>query len=151
MVAQQEKSKREEQSQEHSRLSVKIGDFQVELEGTHSNVRSLMNKPLFDFIKELQKTIGETPPITEVTPEIAPEEEVIPPLGRPSTTTEALSLLFKSDWGKKPRTLAKIMNALEANGLYYKTAVVATVLVDLIKKKEIRRLGTRRNFQYVAV
>jgi len=151
MITQEEKRKEEQQNREHSRVSVKIGDFQVELEGTHSNVKSLMNKPLFDFIKELQKTIGEIPPTAEVAPEVAPEEEVIPPLGRPSTTTEALSLLFKSDWGKKPRSLAQIMNALEANGLYYKTAVVAKVLVDLIKKKEIRRLGARRNYRYVAV
>jgi hypothetical protein len=151
MTTHEEKGEEEQQNKEHSRVSVKIGDFQVEIEGTHNNVRTLMDKPLFDFIKQLQGTIGEIPPTTEVTPEVAPEQEVIPPLGRPSTTTEALSLLFKSDWGKKPRTLAQIMNALEANGLYYKTAVVAKVLVDLIKKKETRRLGTKRNFQYVAV
>jgi len=142
---------KDEQDKEHSRISVRISDFQVELEGTHGNVKSLMGKTLFDFIKELQEIVGGMPPAIEVTPEVAPEEEVIPPLGRPSTTTEALSLLFKADWGRKPRTLPAIMGALEANGLYYKSSVVAKVLVDLIKRKEIRRLGSKRNFQYVAV
>lgn len=140
---------KEEEKKEHSRVSVQIGNFRVEMEGTHKNVESLMDKQVLDFIGKLQKTIGEIP--TPVTPEVAEEaEEVIPPLGRPSTTMEALSTLFITDWGKTPRTLAEVMNALEANGLYYKKAVVAKVLVDLIKRKELRRLGKRGSYQYVA-
>jgi hypothetical protein len=144
-------SGKNEEAKEHSRVSVKIGDFQVELEGTHSNVQELMGKRLFEFIKDLQKTLEEVPSPIEVTPEVPPEEEAVPPLGRPSTTIEALSTLFKTDWGRKPRPLSQIMGALEANGLYYKKPVVAKVLVDLIKKKEIRRLGSKGNYQYVAV
>jgi hypothetical protein len=151
MTMAEEKGKDGEQDKEHLRVSVKIGDFQIELDGTHGNVISLMEKPLFDFIKELQKTIGEMPSMTELTPEVATEGEIIPPLGRPATNIEALSLLFKSDWGRKPKPLPQVMNALEANGLYYKTAGVAKALVDLVKRKEIRRLGTRGNYQYVAV
>jgi hypothetical protein len=139
-----------EQNKEHSRISVRIGEFQVELEGSHGNVEKLMGKKLFDFIKELQETTKVMPISTEVAPEIAPEEEAVPPLGRPSTTTDALSQLFKTDWGKKPRVLSDVMQALEANGLYYQKAVVAKVLVDLIKKKELRRIGSKGSFQYVA-
>jgi hypothetical protein len=141
-----------EQDKEHSRVLVRIGEFQVELEGTHANVERMMTKKLFDFIKELQEATKQMPlPSTEVAPEVSPEEETVPPLGRPSTTMEALSSLFKTDWGRKPRQLSEIMQALEANGLYYKKAVVAKVLVDLIKKKELRRLGVKGTFQYVAV
>jgi hypothetical protein len=140
-----------EQNKEHSKVSVRIGEFQVELEGTHGNVKKLMGEELFDFIKGLQETTKQLPPSTEVTPEVSPEEEAVPPLGRPSTTMEALSQLFKTEWGRKPRQLSEIMQALEANGLYYKKPVVAKVLVDLIKKKELRRLGTKGTFQYVAV
>jgi len=141
-----------EKSNEHSRISVRIGDFQVDLEGTHATIRELIgkDKSLFDFIKELQKTISEMPSPIEVTPEVSTEEEAVPPLGRPSTTSEALSQLFKTDWGRKPKTLSEIMQALEANGLYYKKPVVAKVLVDLIKKKELRRRGSKGSFQYVA-
>lgn len=138
----------EEEEEKRSRVSVQIGDFKVDLEGTHTNIKSLMEKRVLDFIVNLQKTIGETP--TPITPEVEEEvEEVIPPLGRPSTTTDALSTLFKTDWGKKPRALSEVMDALEANGLYYKKAVVSRILVNLIKKKELRRLGTRGSFRYV--
>lgn len=139
-----------ERLKEHSRVVIRMGDFQIELEGSHANVQSLMGKPLFDFIEKLQKVVGELPP-TEA--QVMPEEkakEFPPPLGRPSSTIEALSTLFKTEWGRKPRALSEIMDALEANGLYYKKPVVAKVLVDLIKKKEIRRLGARGAFQYVA-
>ena len=130
---------------------MRIGEFQVELEGTHGNVKKLMGKELFDFIKGLQETTKQIPTPSEITPEVSSEEEAVPPLGRPSSTMEALSQLFKTEWGRKPRQLSEVMQALEANGLYYKKPVVATVLVQLIKKKELRRLGTKGNFQYVAV
>jgi hypothetical protein len=136
--------------EEHSRVSVRIGNFQVEVEGTYANIKTLMEKEVLDFIGKLQRAVGETPtPITPEVSEEAKEAEAIPPLGRPSTTIEALSTLFNTEWGEKPRTLADVMNSLEANGLYYKKAVVAKVLVDLIKRKELRRLGSRGSFQYV--
>jgi hypothetical protein len=141
-----------ERDREYSKVSVRIGEFQVELEGKHSNVEKLMGKTLFDFMKGLQETIKQMPPPsqTEITPELASEDETVPPLGRPGTTSEALSMLFKTEWGRKPRQLSEVMKALEANGLYYKKAVVAKVLVDLIKKKELRRIGSKGSFEYVA-
>jgi len=146
-MAQEKKS-----NEDRTRVSVRIGDFHLEVEGTNGNVKSLMGdkKDLFEFISQLKKTVGEVPSSTEPAPEVSGEEEVIPPLGRPSTTSEALSALFNSDWGRKPRTLSVIMDALEANGLYYQKPVVAKVLVDLIKKKELRRIGSKGSFQYVA-
>jgi len=144
-------AEKNEENKEHSKVSVRIGEFQVELEGTHGNVKKLMGKELFDFIKGLQETTKQIPTPSEITPEVSSEEEAVPPLGRPSSTMEALSQLFKTEWGRKPRQLSEVMQALEANGLYYKKPVVATVLVQLIKKKELRRLGTKGNFQYVAV
>lgn len=142
--------KNDKEKKEHTRLSVRIGEFQIGLEGTHSNVEGLMGKKLFDFIKNLRETIGEVQISTEVSSEVPLEEETVSPLGRPSTTIEALSQLFKTDWGRKPRQLSEVMKALEANGLYYKKPVVAKVLVDLIKKKELRRLGAKGTYQYVA-
>lgn len=139
-----------EKNKEHSRVLVRIGDFQVELEGTHGNVMKLMGKDLFKFIRGLQETTKQVSSSVEVSPEVAPEEEAVPPLGRPSTTIDALSQLFKTEWGKKPRLLSDVMQALEANGLYYQKAVVARVLVDLIKKKELHRIGSKGSFQYVA-
>jgi len=144
-------TKKEDKS-EHSKISVRLGEFQIELEGTHANVLSLMGKPLYDFIKELQKVIGEIPSVEEVrTVEEAPPTEYPPPLGKPSSLAEALTkLMVETGWGRKPRSLGEIMTALETNGLYYKKAAVATTLVYLVKNGTLRRLGSRGSFQYVA-
>jgi len=145
-----EETKKEGEN-EHSRVSVRLGDFQVELEGTHANVTSLMGESLYNFIKELQNVVGEMPSVEEIEVEEAPPMEYPPPLGKPATLTEALTnLMVNSGWGRKPRTLGEIMTALETNAIYYKKAAVATVLVQLVKKNILRRLGTRGSFTYVA-
>lgn len=130
---------------------MRIGDVEIELEGEHSRVIELMGGlSLFDFIKELQETVGELPPPTISEMPEAEAKEYAPPLGKPSSVTEALTTLFKTDWGKKPRTLSEVMGVLETNGLYYRKAAVAKILVDLTKNRQVRRLGSRGNFQYVA-
>ncbi|MEM2971144.1 MAG: hypothetical protein QW270_01795 [Candidatus Bathyarchaeia archaeon] len=143
---------KKEDKNEHSRISVRLGEFQIELEGTHANVLSLMGKPLYEFIKELQKVVGEIPSVEEVkTVEEVPPTEYPPPLGKPSTLGEALrKLMVETGWGRKPRSLGEIMTALETNGLYHKPATVATTLVYLVKNGTLRRLGSRGNFKYVA-
>jgi uncharacterized coiled-coil protein SlyX len=95
----------DEQDKEHSRISVRIGEVQVELEGTYDNIKKLMGKELFDFTKELQETKKQLPPSTEITPEVkpkasevTPKEKTVPPPSKPSTTSEALS--------QKPRVSA---------------------------------------------
>ena len=141
-----------EESSEKSRVVVRVGDVQIEVEGTLSTVNSLMgNKQnVFEVVRELLKITSETP-LAETVSTVETEAEELPPqLGKPATCTEALSTLFKTEWGKHPRTLSEIMEVLELNGLYYRKSAVAKILTDLMKRKEIRRLGTRGNFKYVS-
>ena len=110
-----------------------------------------MGNPLYKFIKELQSVVGELPSEEVKAIEEAPPAEYPPPLGKPATLTEALTkLMVETGWGSKPRTLGEIMTALETSAIYYKKAAVATVLVQLVKKNILRRLGTRGSFTYVA-
>jgi hypothetical protein len=134
-----------------SRIVVRIGDAQIELEGEHANVKSLMGEPLFKFIRGFQEVISELPATPAETPEV-PEKaakEFPPQLGKVDTMSAAISTLFKKDWGKKPRSLEEIMNVLEVNGLYYKKSAVATQLVRMMRNKEVRRFGTRGAYKYV--
>jgi hypothetical protein len=144
-------------SNDHTRVSVRLGDFEVNLEGKHSNIEALMGKRLFDFIKGLQEVTEEVLPIAEKQKKEEPKPseeggptEYPPPLGKPANLSEALSkLMVDTGWGNKPRSLGEIMTALETNAIYYKKAAVATVLVALVKKGTLRRLGSRGNFAYV--
>ena len=138
------------EQEKRSRVFIRIGEFEVELEGEQSKIEELMGEQLFKFIQGLQKVTGELP--SAVTPEVpaAKAKEFPPQLGRPGTMSEALSALFAKDWGRKPRTLDAIMEVLEVNGLYYKKAAVATQLVRMMRKQEIRRFGKRGSYKYVA-
>lgn len=137
---------------ERSRVSVRLGEFQVELEGTHANVKSLMGAELYTFIKGLQNVVGELPTMeTDVREEESHQTEYPPSLGKPPSLGDALKkLLVQEGWGTKPRTLSEIMTALETNALYYEKAAVATVLAALVKSGTLRRLGSRGSFKYVA-
>ena len=132
------------------RVSVRLGDFEVEIEGTYENVKSLMGEPLYAFIRGLQgvsEELPEAPPTEEVTP---PTMEYPPPVRSQPTLSGTLRSLMDTDWGRKPRTLSEIMTALETSGIYYSSGTVSRRLLDLVKQGNLRRLGTRGSFKYVA-
>ena len=82
-----------EQNKERSKISMRIGEVQVELEGTYDNIKKLMDKDLVDFAKGLEGTTKQLPPSTETatkviprapetppkTLEVAPKEKAVPP------------------------------------------------------------------------
>ena len=86
---------KEEQNKEHSKISMKIGDVQVEFEGTSEDIKKLMDKQLFDLAKKMEADAKQMPPSNEsaqkATPktlETAPKEKTAPPPSKPSTTSE---------------------------------------------------------------
>jgi uncharacterized coiled-coil protein SlyX len=116
----------DEQKKEHSRISVRIGDVQVELEGTYDNIKKLMDKELFDFAKGLQETKKQLPSSTGITPEVAPKEKTVPPPSKPSITSEALS---------QPSRVSAIGKATEKKGqrkIVSRTMVIALGLICII-------------------
>jgi outer membrane murein-binding lipoprotein Lpp len=123
----------DEQKKERSRISVRIGEVQVELEGTYDNIKKLMDKELFDFAKGLQETkkqlpssTGITPAVAPKAPEVTPKEKIVPPPSKPSTTPEALS---------QPSRVSAIGKTTEKKGqrkIISRTMVIALGLICII-------------------
>jgi len=123
----------DEQKKEHSRISVRIGEVQVELEGTYDNIKKLMDKELFDFAKGLQETKKQLPSSTGITPapapkapEVTPKEKTVPPPSKPSATSEALS---------QPSRVSAIGKTTEKRGqrkIVSRTMVIALGLICII-------------------
>jgi hypothetical protein len=123
----------DEQKKEHSKISVRIGEVQVELEGTYDNIKKLMDKELFDFAKGLQETKKQLLSSTEITPEVAPKapevapkEKTVPPPSKPSTTSGALS---------QPSRVSAIGKTTEKKGqrkIVSKAMVIALGLICII-------------------
>jgi cell division protein FtsB len=116
--------KEDEQNKERSKISMRIGEVQVELEGTYDNIKKLMERDLVDFAKGLEGTTKQLPPSTETPPkviprtpetppktlEVAPKEKTVPPpppSSKPSTSgpPPQKSLLFAT--GKKTEEMGK--------------------------------------------
>jgi len=116
----------DEQKKERSRISVRIGEVQVELEGTYDDIKKLMGKDLFDFTKGLQETKKQLPSSTEITPEVTPKEKALPPSIKPSTTPEAPS---------PPSRVPAIGKTTEKKGpkkIFGKTMVIALGLICIV-------------------
>lgn len=125
----------DEQTKERSKITLRIGEVQVELEGTNANIKNLMNKELFDFARGLEETAKQLlPPSTEISPkitpeapEIAPKEKTVPPPSKPSTTTPEPPLQPQRvpTIGKKPEKTGK-------KKIAWRTVAIALVLVGIV-------------------
>ena len=126
----------DKRNKEYSKISLRIGDVQVELEGTYDNIKKLMDKDLINFTKGLGKTTEQLPSSTEITPEVTPKApettpkapevtlkaKTVPPPSKPSaapatpsepqrtpTVGRKTEKISKKKIGWKPLTLALVM------------------------------------------
>jgi hypothetical protein len=88
------------------------------------------------------------PPIGE--PFFAGKPEEPPRISGATTCREAIFKLMSSDWGKKPRTMREISDALKMSAIYYQDPVVSTELRRMTRIGMLRRLKSEDgNFAYV--
>ena len=111
----------DKRNKEHSKISLRIGEVQVELEGTYDNIKKLMDKDLVNFTKGLEKTPKQLPP-SEITPqvtpkapetapkapEVTPKAKTVPPPSKPSAAPETPSQPPRAPTaGKKTEKISK--------------------------------------------
>jgi cell division protein FtsB len=130
--------KKNEQSQDRSKIAVRIGEVQVEIEGTQENIKKLMNKELFEFTKGLEATtkqqfpspIEAIPEISAKKPEVAPKETAAPPPPpiKSSTTAQTPSQSSRVPTiGKKTE-----MGKMGRKKISWKPVAIALVLVCIV-------------------
>jgi len=77
------------------------------------------------------------------------EEGEVPVLRRPESIREAVSQLLFSEWGRRPRSIGEILEALEANAVYYPRSSVTKEITRMVRAGILRRLKTQRGYKYV--
>jgi uncharacterized coiled-coil protein SlyX len=122
-----------EQKKERSRISIRIGDAQVELEGTNENIKKLMDKEVLDFTKRLEETTKPVPPSTEntpkttpKTPEVTPKEKPVPSPSKPSTTSKT-----PAQTSRVP-TIGKTTGKMGRLKIVGRTASIALILICIV-------------------
>lgn len=93
----------DKRNKDHTKISLRIGDVQVELEGTSDNIKKLMDKDLVNFTKGLEKTTEQLPSSTEIAPKITPKAPEPAPRA-PEVTQEAKTMPPPSKPSAAPTT-----------------------------------------------
>jgi hypothetical protein len=135
------------------RLKVKIGEMEVELGGEKQEVLSTL-----DDLKEIVDKVtiafdgGSIPETKFMEPVIAEDAESLkyPKIPRTNQCSEAVVSLLSTDWGKTPRPIGQLREAMEANAVFFPKTTLSGVLVWLVKKGQLRRWkDKKRGYLYV--
>lgn len=153
-----EKKKIEEKPESFA-FRVKIGDYEVEMRGTHEEVtKTIENLPnlvtnvhkAFENVKP--KTVATLTVKTEAPPKATPEApaKTYPKIISPANCEKAVLRILETDWGKwRPRTTEELKEAMKANELKYPPRILAGTLNELADKGMVRRWNTNTGFVYI--
>lgn len=87
--------------------------------------------------------------LTKNKPETSKAFNPIFPSISSSSCSEAILKLLASDWGRQPRTLTELREALKANAVYNPSTTLSGVLTWLLRKNKIKRWKTDKGYAYV--
>jgi hypothetical protein len=146
---------------ENFSFRVKLGEYEVELCGTHRDVmRTVERLPTLitnvskAFDNARPKTIAKiTVKTTDSVQEIKPSEikaVEFPKIISTYNTQKAGLQILESDWGKwRPRNVEEIADAMKANNMEFPGRVIESVLEGLAEKGLVRRWNTNTGFVYI--
>jgi hypothetical protein len=137
-------------------LKVKIGEYEVEINGTREEVLKTVEE-LPTVIASVNKAFENARPKKVATLTVKTEaskqethNKNYPKISPTEDCEEAVIRILQTDWGKwRPRTIDEMKEALQANGHDHAGRPLAVALGGLVKKGEIRRWNTDAGFVYI--
>jgi len=122
-------------------LKVRIGEMEVELGGDKSEVLATL-----DDLPRIVERVSSAFQVEHANHRTRPRKQLeisdpasFPQIRGTSQCSEAVGALLSTDWGKTPRTIAELREAMEANAIFFPKTTLSGVLVWLIKKGTVRR------------
>ena len=123
---------------------VKIGQKEIEISGTREEVMKTIEE-----LPQIMETVSKAFESTKTAKETEQPASSVYPSVSASGCSEAVLQLLASDWGKQPRSLPELGEALKANAVYYPSTTVSGVLAWLVRKNKIKRWKTDKGYVYV--
>jgi len=128
-------------------LKLKIGETELQLEGSRQTVMEMVNQDIPKIIENISKiSLSRTIPEKALNTSQVGEEQY--PSITAKSCSEAILALLSTPWGRKPKGLSQIKSALETNALHYSSKVIGFTLTRLTKKQKLRRWKTEAGFVY---
>jgi len=123
---------------------VKMGQREIEISGTQEEVMKTIEE-----LPKLMETVSKAFELTKKGEETSQSVSSVFPSISSSSCSEAVLQLLASDWGRQPRGLTELGEALKANAVYYPSTTVSGVLAWLVRKNKIKRWKTDKGYVYV--
>jgi hypothetical protein len=140
---------------------IKLGEYEVELQGTPEEVKKTL-KDLPNIVANVHKAFETVKPKTVATLTVKTEPTVktkdtpkAPAQTYPKITAvvnckDAVLGLLETDWGKwRPRTKEELSDAMKANKVTYTQRTLDKTLNKLADKGMVRRWNTNTGFVYI--
>ena len=124
-------------------LRVKLGQKEIEISGTREEVMKAI-----EDLPQILETVSKAFESTQTEKENKPTNSNYPKVSA-SGCSEAVIQLLSSDWGRQPRSLPELGEALKANAVYYPSTTMSGVLAWLVRKNKIKRWKTDKGYVYV--
>ena len=155
------KEEKSEKKPESFTFRIKIGEYEVEIKGTHNEVtKTLQDLP--NLVTNVQKAFENVKPKTIATLTVKTEPpaktkaapktpaQTYPRLPLVASCKDAILGLLESDWGKwRPRTMEELKDAMKANKVKYTKRTLTSTLNKLADKGMVRRWNTNTGFVYI--
>ena len=153
--------KKVEEKPESFAFRVKIGEYEVEIQGTHEEVTKTL-RDLPDIVNNVHKAFENVKPKTVATLTVKTEPsakakatsktpaQTYPKITSAANCEDAVLGLLETDWGKwRPRTMEELKDAMKANKMKYTKRNLTGTLKALANKGMVRRWNTNTGFVYI--
>ena len=124
-------------------LRVKLGQKEIEISGTREEVMKAIEE-----LPQILETVSKAFESAKTEKENKQAVSDYPKVSA-SGCSEAIIQLLSSDWGRQPRSLPELGEALKANAVYFPSTTMSGVLAWLVRKNKIKRWKTDKGYVYV--
>jgi len=140
------------------RIRVKFGEFEVELQGEVETISKAMDtlREIFTWIPQPTTVASPSRPIEATAPIQPPQTETLQPtlpnikIEKDDSLADIIVKMFSDPWGRTPRRLSEVREALASYGLVHPKQSVAVALLRLSQTGKIRRFKEGGEYVYTA-
>lgn len=139
------------------KIRVKFGEFEVELQGEVETIAKAMDtiREIFTWIPQSTTTTNQSKPIEplDVSSTTAGAAQVSLPnikIEKDDSLADIIVKMFADPWGRSPRRLNEVREALASYGLVHPKQSVAVALLRLSQAGKLRRFKEGGEYVYTA-
>jgi hypothetical protein len=161
MPKEMSKKEKTEKELESFTFRIKIGEYEIEIRGAHSEVTKTL-EDLPNLVTKVHKAFANVKPKTVATLTVKTEPlaktkagpktpaQTYPKLSLTANCEDAVLGRLASNWGNwRPRTMEELKDAMKANKVKYTKRTLMRTLNKLADKGMVRRWNTNTGFVYI--